>query len=59
MRPMPNSTGDEFIDYDDRPLDYDPNESVTVPDLGFNGTVKMVSRFLHKLFRRTDTHAAR
>jgi hypothetical protein len=55
---MPNSTDDEFVDYDDRPLDYDPNESVTVPDLGFNGTVKMVSRFLHKLFRRTETPTA-
>ena len=57
MRPMPNSTDDEFIDYDDRPLDYDQNESVTVPGLGFNGTVKMVSRFLRRLFKRpTPSH---
>jgi hypothetical protein len=52
MRPMPNSTDDDFIDYDDRPLDYDPNESVTVPGLGFNGTVKTISRFLRRLFGR-------
>jgi hypothetical protein len=52
MRPMPNSTDDEFIDYDDRPVDYDPNESVTVPDLGFSGLLGEIGSFLRRLFGR-------
>ena len=56
MKAMPNIT-DEFIDYDDRPVDYDPNESVTVPGLGFNGLLGEIGSFLRKLLKRAPKEA--
>jgi len=49
MRPMQTTKSAERLD--------DEYESETMPDLGFNGTVKTISHFLRRLFGRpTPSH---